>query len=107
MKVPIDFAFSDKIMESGVSADRSTTSPQASSASSTPTPDPSTDSQGTPKRIRVSSSVSRGLLIRQVAPVYPDAARRAHIAGAVLLAAAITKAGRAPYVQLIAGQQEL
>jgi|SRR5712671_1596315 len=107
MKVPIDFAFSDKIMESGVSADRSTTSPQASSASSTPTPDPSTDSQGTPKRIRVSSSVSRGLLIRQVAPVYPDAARRAHVEGVVLLAATINKEGRVADLQLISGPKEL
>ncbi len=108
MKVPIDFAFSDKIMENGVSADRSTTSPQFPSASSsTPTPGPSTDSQGTPKRIRVSSSVSRGLLIRQVAPVYPDAARRAHIEGVVLLAATINKEGRVADLQLISGPKEL
>jgi TonB family protein len=107
MKVPIDFAFSDKIMENGVSADRSTTSPQVSSGSSTPTPDPLTDSQGTPKRIRVSSSVSRGLLIRQVAPVYPDAARRAHIEGVVLLSATINKEGKIGDLQLISGPKEL
>jgi protein TonB len=111
MKVPIDFAFSDKIMEKGVAADRSATSEskasQMSSASSSPTAGPSTNSDASPKRVRVSSGVSQGLLIRQIAPVYPDAARRAHIEGVVLLAATINKEGRIADLQLISGPKEL
>jgi TonB family protein len=85
MKLPIDFAFSDKITENFSAA----------------------ASGGSPKRVRVSNGVSQGLLLRKVDPVYPDDARRAHIQGTVLLQASINKEGRIADLRLIAGPKEL
>lgn len=59
------------------------------------------------ERVRVSSGVIRTLLIRQVAPVYPDEARRKRIEGTVLLQAVIDKEGRVADLRLISGPPEL
>src|SRR5579864_9352111 len=48
----------------------------------------------TPTRVRVSSGVSSGLLIRKVSPTYPPLARQARIQGTVILQAQISKDGR-------------
>jgi TonB family protein len=103
--LPIDFSFGDKIMQNGVSADRSTISdPHA--AAQTPSGSPSaTDSP--PDSVNVSSGISQGLLIRQVAPVYPEAARIAGIEGSVLLQVLIDKEGRVADVKLLSGPKEL
>jgi TonB family protein len=111
-KLPFDFAFNDKIMENGVSADRTTTTDTKTPkspvlASSGPTGSSADASGSPPNRVRVSSGVSRGLLIRQVAPVYPDEARRARIQGTVILAAVISKEGRIADLRLISGPKEL
>ena len=111
-KLPMDFAFSDKIMEKGVSADGSTTTGRdvlttPSSLSSSPTNPSAATSGNTPNRVEVASGVSRGLLIRQVAPVYPDEARRAHIQGTVVLQAVIGEDGRVTDLQFISGPREL
>jgi TonB family protein len=109
-KLPIDFAFSAKIMEKGVSADGSATSdsktPQTSAASPA-LPDGAAIPEGATKRVRVASNVSRGMLTRQVAPVYPDAARHARIEGTVVLQAIISKDGWISDLKIISGPKEL
>ncbi len=76
--IPFDFAFSENVADSSA-----------------------------PKRVRVSSGVSAGLLIHKVRPVYPEEARRAHIQGTVLLQAEISKDGRIANLRLISGPPEL
>ena len=59
-----------------------------------------------PERIRV-SSLSRGSLVRDVAPVYPHAAQVAHIAGDVILRAVIGKDGAVKEVTVVSGNPVL
>ncbi|HTY84757.1 MAG TPA: TonB family protein [Silvibacterium sp.] len=61
----------------------------------------------TPTRIRVSSGVVSGLLLRKVNPVYPPLARQARIQGVVLLQAEISKEGNITNLQLISGHPML
>ena len=60
-----------------------------------------------PTRVRVSSGVSQGLVLRKVNPSYPDEARRKGIQGVVLLAATIDREGNIANLQLISGPPEL
>jgi TonB family protein len=116
-KVPLDFAFADKVMEKGVSGDGSTTSDgkNAKPAVSYPTipvqgepVNPSASpAAGLPQRVRVSQGVTQGLLVYQVAPVYPMAARYNHVQGTVLLRATIGKDGNIRDLQVISGPEEL
>lgn len=57
----------------------------------------------TPQRIRVSSGVSQGLLVKKVAPLYPSDARDQNIQGTVLLQATIDREGNVSSLQLISG----
>jgi periplasmic protein TonB len=61
----------------------------------------------TPQRVRVSSGVSTGLLIRKVQPNYPPLARQARIQGDVVLQAEISKEGTIQNLQLISGHPML
>lgn len=61
----------------------------------------------TPQRVRVSSGVSTGLLIRKVQPNYPPLARQARIQGTVVLQAEISKEGTIQNLQLISGHPML
>ncbi|MFZ0481631.1 MAG: energy transducer TonB [Terriglobales bacterium] len=61
----------------------------------------------TPQRVRVSSGVSSGLLIRKVAPNYPPLAKQARIQGSVVLHAQISKDGTIENLQLISGHAML
>jgi len=61
----------------------------------------------TPQRVRVSSGVSTGLLIRKVTPTYPPLARQARIQGTVVLQAEISKEGTIQNLQLISGHPML
>jgi len=61
----------------------------------------------TPQRVRVSSGVSQGLIIRRVNPTYPPLARQARIQGVVLLQAQISKDGNIENLQLISGHPML
>ncbi|MGC1788215.1 MAG: energy transducer TonB [Terriglobales bacterium] len=61
----------------------------------------------TPTRVRVSSGVSTGLLIRKVPPAYPPLARQARIQGVVILQAQISKEGNIQNLQLISGHPML
>ncbi|HYM79697.1 MAG TPA: energy transducer TonB [Candidatus Dormibacteraeota bacterium] len=60
-----------------------------------------------PQRVRVSSGVQSGLLIRKVPPTYPPLARQARIQGTVLLQAEISKDGNIINLQLISGHPML
>ncbi|PYX69613.1 MAG: energy transducer TonB, partial [Acidobacteria bacterium] len=60
-----------------------------------------------PERVKVSSGVSAGLLIKRVNPIYPADARAAHIQGTVILQAEITKTGDIADVELVDGPIEL
>jgi periplasmic protein TonB len=72
--------------------------------SSTPTVAPQI---ATPQRVRVSSGVVSGLLLRRVNPVYPPLARQARIQGTVVLQAQISKTGDIENLQLISGHPML
>src|SRR5580692_5551381 len=61
----------------------------------------------TPQRVRVSSGVSQGLLVRRVNPTYPPLARQARIQGSVVLQAQISKTGDIENLQLISGHPML
>lgn len=61
----------------------------------------------TPQRVRVSSGVSAGLLIKKVQPLYPPLARQARIQGTVILHAEISKEGTIQNLQLISGHAML
>src|ERR1700736_3417733 len=61
----------------------------------------------TPQRVRVSSGVSAGLLVRKVNPNYPPLARQARIQGQVLLQAEISKDGSIQNLRLISGHPML
>jgi len=61
----------------------------------------------TPQRVRVSSGVSQGLLVRRVQPNYPPLARQARIQGTVILQAEISKDGSIQNLQLISGHPML
>ena len=61
----------------------------------------------TPQRVRVSSGVSSGLLVRKVQPIYPPLARQARIQGKVLLQAVISKDGSIENLHLINGHPML
>jgi protein TonB len=63
--------------------------------------------QVVPQRIRVSSGVSTGLLIRKVTPNYPPLAKQARIQGQVVLQAEISKEGTIQNLQLISGHPML
>jgi protein TonB len=61
----------------------------------------------TPQRVRVSSGVQSGLLVRKVPPAYPPLARQARIQGTVVLQAQISKEGNIENLQLISGHPML
>ncbi len=60
-----------------------------------------------PTRVRVSSGVSQGLLVRRVNPTYPPLARQARIQGVVILQAQISKDGSIENLQLVSGHPML
>jgi len=61
----------------------------------------------TPQRVRVSSGVQSGLLVRKVPPTYPPLARQARIQGTVVLQAQISKTGDIENLQLVSGHPML
>jgi len=69
----------------------------------TPTGERPTPLGGVPRRVRVSSGVSQGLLVSKVTPEYPPDARDQHIQGVVLLHVNLDKEGNVYNVELISG----
>lgn len=60
-----------------------------------------------PKRLRVSSGISEGMLLRKIEPLYPIIAQRAHIQGTVQLKAIISREGTIENLQLVNGHPML
>lgn len=56
-----------------------------------------------PLRVRISSGVASGLIVRKIAPMYPEEAREEHVEGTVLLHVMIDKEGNVEHVDLISG----
>jgi periplasmic protein TonB len=59
------------------------------------------------QKVRVSSGVAQGLLIREVTPQYPQLARQARIQGTVVLQAMIGKDGKIENLHVISGHSML
>ena len=59
------------------------------------------------QRVTVSQGVSRGLLVKQVQPVYPRGALQLHIEGAVQLMATVSKNGDISEVKVLSGDSQL
>jgi len=57
--------------------------------------------------LRISSGVSKGMLLTPIQPVYPAIARAAQVQGAVVMEAVISKAGRIESLHAISGPQML
>ena len=101
-KMHYDFAFKDKVVENPQISQRTInlppTAPQNSTQSHPTEPTnvsaPAPAAGGQPTIVRVSQGVSQGLLVHQVAPVYPESARRNYVQGTVVLQAIIGKDGR-------------
>jgi TonB family protein len=59
--------------------------------------------ESSPQRVRISAGVSQGLIVSQVPPIYPPAARAARIQGTVVLNAVISPTGDVESLQLVSG----
>lgn len=95
-KMHYDFAFTDKVFDKPAPASSVAASESADATNKNSTENSDAAQAGGQKvqRIRVSQSVSQGMMLHQVAPVYPAAARYSHIQGSVVLRAVIGKDGR-------------
>ena len=81
-----------------------TLSPGQSQDQSSPSPPSQPQTQPElPKRVRISSSVSGGLLLKKVNPEYPKKARKKHIQGVVILSATIDKSGDIANLVVVSG----
>jgi TonB family protein len=56
---------------------------------------------GVPQRIRVSSAVTQGLLVKEVQPIYPEEAKVARAQGSVIMAALIGKDGTVQNLRIV------
>jgi TonB family protein len=68
---------------------------------------PATTATPVLQQMVVSQGVSRGLLVKQVQPVYPQTAIEMHVEGAVELMAIIAKTGNISSVKVLSGDKEL
>jgi TonB family protein len=99
-RVTVNFALSDNPPVQGVVGD----APGAVPPEEQPGIVTSPSANGTPaQRVRVSSGVSQGLLIRKVNPTYPPEARQQNIEGRVVMKATIDRDGNVSNVELISG----
>lgn len=79
-------------------------------ATQNPSPSPTKNSyqkSSRPSRLRVSSGVMAGLMIRHVDPVYPAEAKKNHISGNVLLKILINKEGHVADAVILKGDSML
>jgi TonB family protein len=97
-KLPFNFAFSGNVHEHRAPSTEADAATATSTASASDEP---------PKQVRISEDVATGLLVHQVAPVYPPETRQAGIQGTVVLQAVISKEGRVTDLQLTSGPKEL
>lgn len=82
-----------------IAQDKAGTLPNLMGPSDAPTP--------VLQRVTVSQGVSRGLLVKQVQPVYPRGALQLHIEGSVQLMATISKNGDIAEVKVLSGDSQL
>jgi periplasmic protein TonB len=54
-------------------------------------------------RVRISSGVSQGMLMAPIRPVYPMIAKAAHVEGAVVVEAVISREGRIESLRVVSG----
>jgi protein TonB len=59
------------------------------------------------QKLNISQGVSRGLLVKQVQPAYPQNALRLHTEGSVELLATISKSGDITAVKILKGDSQL
>ena len=83
----------------GISSDRSVSLPNLMGNGKAPAP--------VLQNLHVSQGVSRGLLVKEVPPVYPASALRSHLEGAVELLATISKDGDISAVKVLNGDAQL
>lgn len=57
----------------------------------------------TPQRVRISQGVTKGRLMRKIAPEYPPLARAARVQGDVVLSAVLDANGQITHLQLVSG----
>lgn len=98
--MPYDFAFSGRVKDT----------PDQALVASTPVVAASPDAAAgpaVPLKVKVPPSVSQGLLLHKVQPVYPRSAITNRVQGTVVLRAIIGKDGRIKNLQVISGPQEL
>jgi TonB family protein len=76
---------------------------QQSQGDAAPSTDQSHTATSQPTRVRVSSSVMGGLLLKRVPPEYPEKARKMRIQGTVMLDAVISREGKVSAVTVISG----
>jgi len=91
-------------------ADAPALSVTAMSASSTALPDlmgPTSAPTPVLQKMMVSQGVSRGLLVKEVQPVYPRTAIQMHVEGSVQMLATVTKSGDISAVKVVSGDKEL
>jgi periplasmic protein TonB len=68
---------------------------------------PSQTQPDSPEHVRVPVGVTRGMLVKKVAPKYPKKARKNHIEGTVVLHAKISKEGDIADLSVISGDPML
>jgi bla regulator protein blaR1 len=59
------------------------------------------------ERVQASKNEMMGLVVKKVPPVYPEAAKKAHVQGEVVLRATIGKKGDVENLQLVSGSPQL
>src|SRR5579864_7349323 len=106
-QVQVNFSLSDKPAPDGVAGDIPGGAMGGVIGSMQTTPPPDSTQTGTPQRVRVSSGVSQGLLVKKVNPQYPEDARAARIQGVVVLKANIDKEGSVSNLELVSGHPML
>jgi TonB family protein len=99
---PISFREDEPNSKCVMAGDNSANTGEVGSKPGTPPPDVSQV-----ERVRVSTGVSTGLLIKKVAPRYPDDAKHAGVQGQVILQAEIDKNGDIQNLTLISGHPML
>ena len=99
--VTVNFTLADKPPAEGVAGDNPGGLPPGETGSIASPADATNPS--IPPRVRVSSGIMQGLLVKKVPPQYPPDARDQRIQGAVVMQVSIDKAGHVANIQLISG----
>ena len=106
-QVRVNFSLSDDPASDGIAGDIPGGAMGGVIGSMQTSPSSDSSQMATPQRVRVSSGVSQGFVVKKVAPQYPDDARAARIQGVVLLKAIIDKEGNIANLELISGHPML